>query len=155
MAEPQMIGGKPAGRAVAHLILILGAVIIAFPIWYVFIASTHSLQTILRPPQSVAQGVQGPGRRTIPRALRNSGDFGEDAPLRHRAIADPMTTPMARHHRGQAVAVEASHPARNGITRAAPNQLRRRRVALPCRHGQQGPGTGHLRCRGALGPAQP
>ncbi len=60
MAEPTMMGGRPAGQAVAHLVLILGAVIIAFPIWYVFVASTHSLQTILRPPLPMLPGPYGP-----------------------------------------------------------------------------------------------
>ena len=60
MAEPTMIGGRASGRAVAHLILILGAVVVAFPIWYVFVASTHSIQTILRPPLQIIPGPYGP-----------------------------------------------------------------------------------------------
>ena len=61
MAEPKalppasghdklMIGQSKAGVYMAHAILILGIVIVAFPIYYTFVASTHSLQTILRPP---------------------------------------------------------------------------------------------------------
>ncbi len=45
-----MVGAKLPGRIAAHVLLILGAVIVAFPIYYVAVASTHSLQTILRPP---------------------------------------------------------------------------------------------------------
>ncbi len=52
----QMIGAKPAGRIVAHLLLVLGIVVIAFPIYYVVIASTHTLQTILRPPLPLVPG---------------------------------------------------------------------------------------------------
>ncbi len=50
-----MIAG-PRSRFVAHLWLILGLIIVAFPIYYVFVASTHSLETILRPPLPVLPG---------------------------------------------------------------------------------------------------
>ncbi|AMS40687.1 sn-glycerol 3-phosphate transport system permease protein [Aminobacter aminovorans] len=67
MAEPKapvpasghdklMIGQSIAGIYVAHAILILGIVIVAFPIYYTFVASTHSLQTILRPPLPLLPG---------------------------------------------------------------------------------------------------
>lgn len=67
MAEPKalppasghdklMIGQSVAGIYVAHAILILGIVIVAFPIYYTFVASTHSLQTILRPPLPLLPG---------------------------------------------------------------------------------------------------
>lgn len=67
MAEPKalppasghdklMIGQSKAGIYVAHAILILGIVIVAFPIYYTFVASTHSLQTILRPPLPLLPG---------------------------------------------------------------------------------------------------
>ncbi|WP_184774063.1 sn-glycerol-3-phosphate ABC transporter permease UgpE [Aminobacter carboxidus] len=51
-----MIGQSKAGIYVAHAILILGIVIVAFPIYYTFVASTHSLQTILRPPLPLLPG---------------------------------------------------------------------------------------------------
>ncbi|MFC5841993.1 MULTISPECIES: sn-glycerol-3-phosphate ABC transporter permease UgpE [Aminobacter] len=51
-----MIGQSIAGIYVAHAILILGIVIVAFPIYYTFVASTHSLQTILRPPLPLLPG---------------------------------------------------------------------------------------------------
>jgi sn-glycerol 3-phosphate transport system permease protein len=44
------------GRFFAHLILILGLIVVAFPIYYVFVASTHSLETILRPPLPLLPG---------------------------------------------------------------------------------------------------
>jgi sn-glycerol 3-phosphate transport system permease protein len=67
MAEPKprapasghdklMIGQSVTGIYVAHAILILGIVIVAFPIYYTFVASTHSLQTILRPPLPLLPG---------------------------------------------------------------------------------------------------
>ncbi|MEW9807777.1 sn-glycerol-3-phosphate ABC transporter permease UgpE [Mesorhizobium marinum] len=51
-----MLGVSRTSRYVAHAILILGIVIVAFPIYYTFVASTHSLQTILRPPLPLLPG---------------------------------------------------------------------------------------------------
>lgn len=48
--------GSLTGRVVAHILLVLGAIIIAFPIYFVFVASTHTLQTILRPPLPLLPG---------------------------------------------------------------------------------------------------
>lgn len=51
-----MLGISNSSRYVAHAILILGVLIVAFPIYYTFTASTHSLQTILRPPLPLTPG---------------------------------------------------------------------------------------------------
>ena len=51
-----MIGQSRTGIYIAHAILILGVIIVAFPIYYTFVASTHSLQTILRPPLPMVPG---------------------------------------------------------------------------------------------------
>jgi sn-glycerol 3-phosphate transport system permease protein len=56
MADTGMVGSKRWSRVVAHIVLILGILIVAFPIYYVVIASTHSLQTILRPPLPLLPG---------------------------------------------------------------------------------------------------
>ncbi len=50
MADTGMVGSKPWSRVVAHILLVLGVLVVAFPIYYVIVASTHSVQTILRPP---------------------------------------------------------------------------------------------------------
>ena len=71
------------------------------------------------------------------------------------AIADRVAPAMARHHRGQAIAVEPRHPARNSVADLAPHEPRRRRVALPVGYRQQGPGTRNLGRRGTLRAAQP
>ncbi|NEX46731.1 sn-glycerol-3-phosphate ABC transporter permease UgpE [Pseudotabrizicola algicola] len=47
---------RGAARTLAHLWMILGVIIVAFPVYYVFIASTHSVQTILRPPLPLLPG---------------------------------------------------------------------------------------------------
>ena len=51
-----MIENAPIRTAIAHLVLVLGILIVAFPIYYTFVASTHSLQTILRPPLPLLPG---------------------------------------------------------------------------------------------------
>jgi len=51
-----MIGQSPIRTYVAHAVLILGIVVVAFPIYYTFVASTHTLQTILRPPLPMVPG---------------------------------------------------------------------------------------------------
>ena len=51
-----MIGQSRLSTAIAHLVLVLGIVIVAFPIYYTFVASTHTLQTILRPPLPLLPG---------------------------------------------------------------------------------------------------
>lgn len=54
-----MIGSSPIRTFFAHLLLILGIIIVAFPIYSTFVGSTHSLQTILRPPLPMLPGGQG------------------------------------------------------------------------------------------------
>ena len=51
-----MIGQSTAGVYIAHAVLILGILVVAFPIYYTFVASTHTLQTILRPPLPLLPG---------------------------------------------------------------------------------------------------
>lgn len=51
-----MIGQSSTGIYIAHAVLILGILVVAFPIYYTFVASTHTLQTILRPPLPLLPG---------------------------------------------------------------------------------------------------
>jgi sn-glycerol 3-phosphate transport system permease protein len=60
MAEG-MVGTARSSIATGHLLLILGCVIVAFPIWYVTVASTHSLRTILNPPLPMLPGPEAYG----------------------------------------------------------------------------------------------
>ncbi|MEO9336611.1 sn-glycerol-3-phosphate ABC transporter permease UgpE [Mesorhizobium sp. SB112] len=53
-----MIGQSPLRTFIGHAVLIIGILIVAFPIYYTFVASTHSLQTILRPPLPLLPGGQ-------------------------------------------------------------------------------------------------
>jgi sn-glycerol 3-phosphate transport system permease protein len=51
-----MIENRPLSTLVAHLALVLGIVIVAFPIYYTFVASTLPVQEILRPPLPLLPG---------------------------------------------------------------------------------------------------
>ncbi|PBB79919.1 sn-glycerol-3-phosphate ABC transporter permease UgpE [Mesorhizobium sp. WSM3879] len=53
-----MIGQSPLRVPIAHAALILGILIVAFPIYYTFVASTQTLQTILKPPLPLLPGDQ-------------------------------------------------------------------------------------------------
>src|SRR5690606_22508964 len=47
-----------SSRVIAHLLLVLGVLLVAFPIYYVFVASTHPLRAILTPPLPLLPGTE-------------------------------------------------------------------------------------------------
>jgi sn-glycerol 3-phosphate transport system permease protein len=47
---------RPIATLVAHFVLVLGIVIVAFPIYYTFVASTLTVPQILRPPLPLVPG---------------------------------------------------------------------------------------------------
>ena len=51
-----MIEKRPIANLVGHLMLIIGIIIVAFPIYYTFVASTMTSSEILRPPISLLPG---------------------------------------------------------------------------------------------------
>jgi sn-glycerol 3-phosphate transport system permease protein len=51
-----MIENRPIANLIGHLILVIGIIIVAFPIYYTFIASSMSSQDIIRPPMSLLPG---------------------------------------------------------------------------------------------------
>lgn len=51
-----MIGSSRLRTYIAHAVLLVGILIVAFPIYYTFVASTRTLQTILRPPLPLLPG---------------------------------------------------------------------------------------------------
>jgi sn-glycerol 3-phosphate transport system permease protein len=51
-----MVGESRAVRFVAHMVLIAGILIVAFPIYYAFVGSTLSVPEILRPPLPLLPG---------------------------------------------------------------------------------------------------
>lgn len=53
-----MIENRLLGRLVAHLVLVLGVLVVAFPIYYAFVASTLTTSQILRPPLQLYPGTE-------------------------------------------------------------------------------------------------
>jgi sn-glycerol 3-phosphate transport system permease protein len=51
-----MVENRPWLTVVSHLVVILGVLVIAFPIWMTFVASTHDQATMLRPPVPIWPG---------------------------------------------------------------------------------------------------
>ena len=51
-----MIENRPLSGVLAYLWLTIGVIVVAFPIWYTFAASTQTLQTILNPPLPLTPG---------------------------------------------------------------------------------------------------
>ncbi len=51
-----MVENRPVGTVLAHIVLIAGVLVVAFPIYYTFVASTLSTPQILRPPLPVLPG---------------------------------------------------------------------------------------------------
>jgi sn-glycerol 3-phosphate transport system permease protein len=51
-----MIERRPLGNLLPHAVLIAGIVVVAFPIYYTFVASTHTSQAILAPPLPLLPG---------------------------------------------------------------------------------------------------
>jgi hypothetical protein len=111
-------------------------------------------QTIFGPAQGPLQHAQRPRRGAVPRAFRDPLDFGQNAPLLHIGVADRRTAAMPRHHRRQALAVEARHPPRHGVVIAASGLPRGGCVALPVVNRQQRHRPRDLSRRHALPPAQ-
>jgi sn-glycerol 3-phosphate transport system permease protein len=55
-----MVERQPVLTAVTHLVLIVGVLVVAFPIYVTFVASTHSLDEVVRAPMPL-----GPGDRLV------------------------------------------------------------------------------------------
>lgn len=53
-----MIEKRPIANFIGHLVLIIGVIIVAFPIYYTFVASSRTSVEIIRPPMSLTLGDQ-------------------------------------------------------------------------------------------------
>jgi sn-glycerol 3-phosphate transport system permease protein len=51
-----MIEKRPIANFIGHFVLIIGVIIVAFPIYYTFVASTRTSVEIIRPPMSLTTG---------------------------------------------------------------------------------------------------
>ncbi|MCE6960678.1 sn-glycerol-3-phosphate ABC transporter permease UgpE [Cereibacter sphaeroides] len=83
-----MVGTSARSRLVAHILLVAGVIVVAFPIWYVFVASTHTLQQILRPPLPMLPGAEGPENyaRALSGGIGRIGGVGVDRLLLNTAV---------------------------------------------------------------------
>ncbi|EFG36211.1 predicted protein [Brucella sp. NVSL 07-0026] len=61
MSEATMIEQRPVSNLIGHLILILGIIIVAFPIYYTFVASSMTSTQIIRPPPDLAPAGRSSG----------------------------------------------------------------------------------------------
>ena len=53
-----MVENRPLLTALSHLVLILGVVVVAFPVYVTFVASTLTLEQILTVPMPLLPGDQ-------------------------------------------------------------------------------------------------
>ena len=53
-----MVENRPFLTAFSHFVVLLGVIIIAFPVWMTFVASTHDQQTMLQSPIPILPGGQ-------------------------------------------------------------------------------------------------
>ena len=53
-----MVERRPVITVLTHLVLILGVVIVAFPVYVTFVASTHTAQAIVQAPMPLIPGDQ-------------------------------------------------------------------------------------------------
>jgi len=51
-----MVENRPFVTFLSHLVLILGVIVIAFPVWMTFVAATHDQETMLRQPVPIWPG---------------------------------------------------------------------------------------------------
>ena len=51
-----MVENRPFVTFLSHIVIILGVIIIAFPVWMTFVASTHDQATLLRSPIPLLPG---------------------------------------------------------------------------------------------------
>ena len=51
-----MVERRPLATAISHLVLVLGVIVIAFPLYVTFVASTHTAQDIVQVPMPLLPG---------------------------------------------------------------------------------------------------
>src|SRR3982751_2932739 len=100
-------------------------------------------QTIRGPTQSLLQRRQGPSGRAIPLAIGDALEFGQNALLLLRAIAEGRAPAMAGNDSNHAFPIETRDPVANGVSGMPPRQDSRLSVALARRDGQQGARADH------------
>ena len=51
-----MVERRPLATVISHLVLVLGVVVVAFPLYVTFVASTHTAQEIVQVPMPLLPG---------------------------------------------------------------------------------------------------
>ena len=51
-----MVENRPLATAISHLVLVLGVIVVAFPLYVTFVASTHTAQDIVQVPMPMLPG---------------------------------------------------------------------------------------------------
>ncbi len=74
-----MVERRPLLTAFSHFVLIVGVLIVAFPLYLTFVASTQTLQDVIHPPMTLL-----PGSHLVENysaAWNGQGKFGSNAPV--------------------------------------------------------------------------
>lgn len=74
-----MVEHRPALTFFSHLVLVLGVLTVAFPLWVTFVASTQTLEEVLRVPMSLWPG--GHGWDNYRQVLTGGSTRGAGAPV--------------------------------------------------------------------------
>jgi sn-glycerol 3-phosphate transport system permease protein len=74
-----MVENRPVANLVAHAILILGVIVVAFPLWVTFVASTRTFDEIVNVPMSLFPGTHLVDNYT--QALAHGSERGSSAPV--------------------------------------------------------------------------
>ena len=76
-----MVENRPWGTFVAHVILILGVVVVAFPLWVTLVASTRTYEDIIAVPMPLIPGEQAVDNYS--QVLTSGSQKGSSAPVSH------------------------------------------------------------------------
>ncbi|HUI98750.1 MAG TPA: sn-glycerol-3-phosphate ABC transporter permease UgpE [Usitatibacter sp.] len=79
LARTGMVENRPVGDFVAHLILIAGVVVVVFPLWVTFVASTLTFDQIVNVPMPLIPGTHG--WQNYHHALVAGSERGSSAPV--------------------------------------------------------------------------
>ncbi len=106
----------------------------------------HSRQAVRGTTQGALERAQRPGGCAVLLQVRCASHFRQDPFSLHGRVGGRRTASMARLQGSQAFAVEATHPARDGISALASGGLCGVRVGNPLGHREQRSGPSHVGC---------
>ena len=92
-----MVERRPALTVLTHLVLILGVLIVAFPVYVTFVASTHTAQAIVQAPMPLVPGDQMLQNYTAVLIGSDAG-AGSAAPVGRMMFVSLVTAPERGVH---------------------------------------------------------